>query len=53
MDHDDGSSTPLTALVVDRDGRLTYMGSDGVRRVILGDPELLKALQNIQYRSEQ
>ena len=31
--------TPMTALVVDADGRLTYMGEDGRRRVIVGDQE--------------
>jgi len=37
--------TPLTALRVDDDGRLTYMGQDGQRYVIVGDAELLKRLQ--------
>ena len=36
--------TPMTALVVDADGRLTYMGEDGRRRVIVGDQELLDRL---------
>ncbi|CRY92231.1 conserved hypothetical protein [Synechococcus sp. WH 8103] len=39
--------TPLTALVVDAEGRLTYMGVDGRRRVIVGDGELLKRLQQL------
>ncbi len=41
------SVTPLTALVVDAEGRLTYMGGDGRRRVIVGDAELLKRLQQL------
>ena len=40
--------TPLTALVVDGDGRLTYMGADGRRRVIVGDADLLRRLQSLQ-----
>ena len=32
----------MTALVVDSQGRLTYVGVDGVRRVIIGDAELLR-----------
>ena len=39
--------TPLTALVVNEQGQLTYMGADGRRRVIVGDPDLLKRLQQI------
>ena len=41
------SVTPLTALVVDAEGRLTYMGVDGRRRVIVGDGELLNRLQQL------
>ena len=37
--------TPLTALIVNADGQLTYMGQDGQRYVIVGDPELLERLQ--------
>ncbi|MBM5798879.1 MAG: hypothetical protein FJ060_12105 [Cyanobacteria bacterium K_Offshore_0m_m2_072] len=37
--------TPLTALRVDEDGRLTYMGQDGQRYVIVGDAELLERLR--------
>ena len=40
--------TPMTALVIDADGHLTYMGEDGCRRQILGDPELLARLQQLQ-----
>jgi hypothetical protein len=36
--------TPLTALVVNTDGQLTYMGQDGQRYVIVGDAELLQRL---------
>jgi len=39
---------PLTALVIDADGRLTYMGEDGCRRQIIGDPALLARLQQLQ-----
>ena len=40
--------TPMTALVIDADGHLTYMGEDGCRRQIVGDPELLVRLQQLQ-----
>ena len=40
--------TPMTALVVDSEGRLTYMGEDGCRRQIVGDPELLARLRQLQ-----
>ena len=40
--------TPMTALVIDADGHLTYMGQDGCRRQIVGDPELLARLQQLQ-----
>jgi len=36
--------TPLTALVVNAEGQLTYMGQDGQRYVIVGDAELLARL---------
>ena len=38
----------MTALVVDSEGRLTYMGEDGCRRQIVGDPELLARLRQLQ-----
>ena len=38
----------MTALVIDADGHLTYMGEDGCRRQIVGDPELLARLQQLQ-----
>ena len=40
--------TPMTALVIDADGHLTYMGEDGCRRQIVGDLELLVRLQELQ-----
>ena len=40
--------TPLTALIVDNDGRLTYLGADGCRRVIVGDSDLLQRLQQLR-----
>ena len=46
--------TPLTALRVDDAGRLTYVGQDGCRRVIIGDPDLLdRLMQNDQIMDEQ
>ena len=38
----------MTALVIDADGHLTYMGADGCRRQIVGDPELLARLRQLQ-----
>ena len=38
----------MTALTIDADGRLTYMGEDGCRRQIVGDPELLVRLLQLQ-----
>ncbi len=38
--------TPLTALIVNADGQLTYMGQDGQRYVIVGDSELLQAMND-------
>ena len=40
--------TPLTALIVDNDGRLPYLGADGCRRVIVGDSDLLQRLQQLR-----
>ena len=40
--------TPMTALVIDADGHLTYMGEVGCRRQIVGDPELMARLQQLQ-----
>jgi hypothetical protein len=44
--------TPLTALVVNADGQLTYMGQDGQRYVIVGDAELLERLRHPSDMSE-
>ena len=38
----------MTAVIIDADGRLTYMGEDGCRRQIVGDPELLVSLRQLQ-----
>ena len=40
--------TPMTALIVDASGRLTYVGSDGCRRIIVGDADLLDRLQQLR-----
>ena len=45
---DSDAVIPLTALVVDAEGRLTYMAEDGRRRVIVGDPDLLRRINQIQ-----
>ena len=42
--------TPMTALIIDADGRLTYMGEDGCRRQIVGDLELLRRLRQLQAK---
>ena len=39
--------TPMTAVVIDADGHLTYKGEDRCRRQIVGDPELLARLQQL------
>ena len=41
-------ATPMTAVIIDAYGRLTYMGEDGCRRQIVGDPELLVRLLQLQ-----
>ena len=41
---------PMTALIIDSSGRLTYMGEDGCRRIIIGDAELLQRLQEINQK---
>ena len=43
---------PMTALIIDAAGRLTYMGEDGCRRVIVSDDDLLRRLQQIQAKRE-
>ena len=45
---DSDAVIPMAALVVDADGRLTYMAEDGRRRVIVGNTELLRRVQEIQ-----
>ena len=45
---DTSDVVPLTALVIDGEGRLTYMGVDGLRRVIVSDPALLQRLRQLQ-----
>ena len=45
--------TPLTALRVDDAGRLTYMGQDGCRRVIVGNPDLLDRLMPIDQMIDE
>jgi len=42
----------MTALVIDADGHLTYMGADGCRRQIVGDPELLARLRQLQGKDQ-
>ena len=41
---------PMTALIIDSSGRLTYKGEDGCRRIIIGDAELLQRLQEINQK---
>ena len=38
--------TPMTALIIDAQGRLTYTGQDGKRYVIIGNQELLDQLRD-------
>ena len=38
----------MTALVIDSEGRFTYMGEDGCRRQIVGDPSLLEQLRTVR-----
>ena len=40
--------TPSTAPIVDAEGRFTYIGSDGCRRVIVGDPDLLRRIRELR-----
>ena len=44
--------TPLTALVIDAEGRLTYVGVDGLRRVIVGDNELWSRFLELHHRTD-
>ena len=41
--------TPSTAPVVDAEGRFTYVGSDGCRRVIVGDADLLRRIRELRF----
>ena len=45
--------TPLTTLTIDSSGRLTYMGQDGCRRVIIGDPDLLERLKQHEQITDE
>ena len=50
---DTSDVVPLTALVIDGEGRLTYMGVDGLRRVIVSDPALLQRLRQLQDSDDE
>ena len=43
----------MTALMLDADGRLSYMAEDGSRRVIVADPELFDRLQQLSRNPDQ
>jgi len=45
--------TPMTALTLDANGRLTYMAEDGSRRVIVADPDLFDRLQQLGLNPDQ
>ena len=45
--------TPMTALMLDADGRLSYMAEDGSRRVIVDDPDLFDRLQQLSRNPDQ
>jgi len=45
--------TPMTALMLDADGRLSYMAEDGSRRVIVADPDLFDRLQQLSRNPDQ
>ena len=45
--------TPMTALTLDANGRLTYMAEDGSRRVIVADPDLFARLQQLGINPDQ
>ena len=44
---------PQTALIIDGNGRLTYTGVDGIRRVIVSDPDLLRRLRQLQGSDDE
>ena len=50
---DSSDVVPQTALIIDADGRLTYMGVDGIRRVIVSDPDLLHRLRQLQGSDDE
>ena len=45
--------TPMTALMLDADGRLSYMAEDGSRRVIVADRDLFDRLQQLSRNPDQ
>ena len=45
--------TPMTALTLDANGRLSYMAEDGSRRVIVADPDLFDRLQQLSLNPDQ
>ena len=45
--------TPMTALMLDADGRLSYMAEDGSRRVIVADRDLFDRLQQLSLNPDQ
>ncbi|MEB3253703.1 MAG: hypothetical protein VKI93_03215 [Synechococcus sp.] len=50
---DSSDVVPQTALIIDGDGRLTYTGVDGIRRVIVSDPDLLRRLRQLQGSDDE
>lgn len=50
---DTSDVVPLTALVIDGEGRLTYMGVDGLRRVIVSEHALLQRLHQLQDSDDE
>ena len=45
---DENLRLPSTALRVDEEGRLTYMAEDGLRVVIVGDPDLFLRFKRLK-----
>ena len=45
--------TPMTALTLDANGRLSYMAEDGSRRVIVADADLFDRLQQLSLKPDQ
>ena len=45
--------TPMTALTLDANGRLSYMAEDGSRRVIVADADLFDRLQQLSLNPDQ